>query len=65
MKTLDDALQDFIFSDEAELFIQIVWDNAIEACAEVCDESDKSTHPSDLADTLRTMKSGRFKVDRN
>lgn len=28
----------------------------VEACAKVCDEADKSTHPADLADAIRGME---------
>lgn len=27
-----------------------------EACAKICDDADKSTHPADLADRIRAMK---------
>lgn len=29
-----------------------------EACAKVCDDADKSTHPSDLADRIRMRSNG-------
>lgn len=31
-------------------------DEVLERCAKVCDTSDKSTHPSELADAIREMK---------
>ena len=41
-------------SDKAlERFAELVRADEREACAKVCEETDKSTHPADLADAIR------------
>jgi hypothetical protein len=38
---------------DIEHFAELVAQQEREACAKVCDDADKSTHPADLADAIR------------
>ena len=38
----------------SEKFAKLVAEHEREQCARVCDAADKSTHPADLADAIRT-----------
>jgi hypothetical protein len=46
--------------EELDVFLR-TWQRAIqaerEACAKVCEDADKSTHPADLADAIRNRGS--------
>ena len=38
---------------EIEYFAELIRQDEREACAKLCDDADKSTHPADLADAIR------------
>lgn len=49
------AITDHAIPNGTALYTSFQMRRAMEACAAVCNDADKSTHPSDLADAIRNL----------
>ena len=55
-KTLDEAVSSLIYEPSVELVIKDTWNLTLDAAANLCFDSDKSIHPTELGELLLKMK---------